>query len=115
MKNSKQTNNNPFTISDKDLKSYMIKDFEYCREYEKNLIDMAPENPDVIDLGLIEWVMEHFIDDNNLDYDTDWSSYVKRGRKLFNVKYEKPKGISKEVKEKFYKEMEALGYDTSKF
>ena len=106
-------NNNQFTISNESLKSYMIKDFEYCRNYEKTY-DLSPE-VDVIDQSLIGWVMEHFIDDNNLDYDTHYESYVKRGCELFNVEYSEPKGISEEEKEKFYKKMEALGFDTSKF
>ena len=113
MENLTKVNNNEFQISNEDLKSYILKDIERCKEYEKNYTNLGI---DVIDEGLIEWVMEHFIEDNNLDYDTEWASYVKRGCELFDIEYEGHTYIfSKEEKEKTLLEFKALGYDTSKF
>lgn len=110
----KTVGNESFILSDESLKSYLLSEFPELKRYELEYtgIELDITKPTE---GLVEWAIERFIDNNDLDYDISFTTLVKKGCEVLNINYTGPKGISKEEKENFYKEMEALGFDTSKF
>ena len=72
-------------ITNSELKSYLLNEFIVLKNYELQM------NNEIIDIsipteGLIEWALEHYMDDNDLDYDTNFKSLVERGCEIFNIK-----------------------------